>query len=451
MSLRKSINTKIILVQICLLLLGGSTFAAKGEVLDRVVAKVNDEIITLSGLEERLTAEVNRYRQAGMLDKLPKEGLEEMMLDRMVDEKLQIQDGKKLGMSVEEEQIMKALDDIKRSNKIDDYQLEEMLSKESTTMEQYKETIRKQILVSKVVGFQVKNRTKVSEKEVRDYFRKHRKDFSLSPKVKARHILFILDEGLTKEQKDQKKQTAAQVKQMLDNGEKFEELAKKYSEDVSASEGGDLGYLERGKMVIDLENVIFSLKAGEVSDLVRTPYGIHIVKVDAVKPGGTKPFEEVRPEIENVLKSKKFQTNYESYMRDLRKSAFIEKLLDGKKPPEKKRRSRLARRGPQKEKLPPLKNRKSSGVRPGKSSGSQKKKIDPDSIFAPLTVSVKGKSAAQHQVAEKVEKKSKPVSKSKSRFAKVQRELKRIKKMRDDNIISEADYQKKKKQLLSKL
>jgi hypothetical protein len=173
--------------------------------------------------------------------------------------------------------------------------------------------------------------------------------------------------------------------------------------------------------------------------------------VDDVKSGGTKPFEEVRPEIEQVLQSKKFQANYESYMRDLRKSAFIEKLLNGKKPKSKKRRSRLARNSPLKEKLPPLKKRKRSKARPGKSSGAKKKKIDPDSIFAPLNMPKDSTASAQHQVAEKIEKKDPAVSKSKSRFAKVQRELKRIKKMRDDNIISEADYQKKKKYLLSKL
>lgn len=196
-----------------------------------------------------------------------------------------------------------------------------------------------------------------------------------------------------------------QVKQLLDKGEKFEELARQYSEDVSAGEGGDLGYLERGKMVIDLENVIFSLKAGEISDLVRTPYGIHIVKVDDVKSGGTKPFEEVRPEIEQALQSKKFQTNYESYMRDLRKSAFIEKLLNGKKPKPQKRQSRLARNSSSNEKLPPLKKRKRSKARPGKNSGPSKKKIDPDSIFAPLNLPNKGKASAQDQVAEKIEKK----------------------------------------------
>lgn len=209
MSWHKSIRKPLVIFQICLLLLGGLCSASMAEVLDRVVAKVNDEIITLSGLEERLNAEINRYRQAGLMDKLPKDGLKEQMLDRMVDEKLQIQDGKKLGMGVDEEQILKALDDIKKSNNINDSQLEEMLQKESTSIEQYKETIRKQILVSKVVGFQVKNRTKISEKEVRSYFRKHRKDYSLSPKVKARHILFILDDGLTEEQKDTKKEGGA--------------------------------------------------------------------------------------------------------------------------------------------------------------------------------------------------------------------------------------------------
>ncbi len=448
----KLTKASFLVAAISVLVLSGGSSPAGAMVLDRVVAKVNDEIITLSGLEERMNAEINRYRQAGMMDKIPKEGLRDQLLDRMVDEKLQIQDGKKLGMNVEEEQILKALDDIKKNNGIDDEQLVMMLEKESTTMEQYKDTIRRQILVSKVVGFQVKNRTKVTEKELRSFYMKNRKQFMLPPKVKARHILFILDDGLTDEQKEIKKKTAAKVKQLLDGGAKFEDLAKEYSEDVSASEGGDLGYLERGKMVIDLENVIFSLKAGEVSGLVRTPYGIHIVKVDHVKPGGAKPFDEIRPLIERELSAKKFQTNYESYMRDLRKSAFIEKLIGPKKTKPKKKRSRLARRSPGVEKLPPLRTKRKSKSSSGKKARG-KPRIDPDSILPPLTIPTKGKTESAPQVAEKVrtKKMDASTSKGKTRFATVQRELKRIKKMRDDNIISESEYREKKKALLSKL
>ncbi len=417
---------------------------------DRIVAKVNDEIITISGLGERMKAEVARYRQAGALESLPpKEQFMQMILDKMIDEKLQIQDGKTLGVSVDEENVLKALDDIKKANNINDDQLGELLKSESTSLDEYKDTIRRQIMVSKVIGFQVNNRTKVSEKDAQKYYRKHRKEYLQQGKVHARHILFIIDDALTPEQIAVKEKTAKEVKARLNKGENFEKLAKQYSEDISASNGGDLGWLERGKMVIELENAIFSLKVGETSDLIRTPYGLHIVKVEKVKSGGPRPFKEVQEEITNKLRAEKYQKNYESYMNDLRQAAFIEKSLNGKPAKQKRVRKNTSRSA----KLSNKKKLKRSGRKTARRSQPKtKRKVDPNDILPPLSVSKPKKSATpQLEVAERIKT---PSSEAKTRvpsFKNVQQALKKIKKMRDEKVISEAEYQEKKKALLSKL
>ncbi len=442
----KIFNTGIALI--LLLTLGVSPGQSK--VFDRVVAKVNEEIITLSGLQERLNAEIARYRNAGGQDNPPLDEMKEKLLDKMIDEKLQIQDGKELGMKVEEENILKALDDIKKANNINDDQLEDMLRHENTSIEQYKETIRNQIMVSKVVGFQVNNRTKISEKEMQSYYMKNRKDYVLAPKVKARHILFILNDVLTPEQRALKEQRAQEVKNKLDAGGSFEELAKKYSEDVSASSGGDLGLLERGKMVIDLENAIFALKAGETSDLIRTPYGIHIAKVDKVIPGGFKPFNEVKDEIEQKLRGEKFQKNYESYMRDLRKSAFIEKSLVQRPNPGKLSTRGKTRQSALGGKLPPLNIEPSPVDKSNKSRRPvrRKPKVSPNDILPPLTISKPQSERGRQEEARALTRKSRSKA---GTFEEVQEELKKIKKLRDDQVISETEYQKQKSELLNNL
>ena len=447
----RKLNRYLIIGLLPFLLASGEAVRVQAKVFDRVVAKVNDEIITLSGLQERMNAELVRMRQAGMPDDMPLEGLKEKLLDRMIDEKLQIQDGKKLGMSVEEEKILQALDDIKKSNNINDDQFAEMLRREGTSLDQYKETIRNQIMVSKVVGFQVNNRTKISGDELQAYYRKHRKEYLLPPRVKARHILFILNDVLTPEERALKERKAQEVKDKLDAGEDFEKLARQFSEDVSAATGGDLGLLERGKMVIDLENAIFSLKAGETSGLIRTPYGIHIAKVDQVIPGGLKPFDEVKGGIEQQLRGEKFQKNYEEYMRDLRKTAFIEKSIGAPKPPQKQPARNKVRQSALSNKLPPLERSKASSAKTGKQRSGRtvrsKRRVDPDSILPPLTIS-KPKPPQRHEEARRVEKA--PLTQSGS-FEEVQEELKKLKKMRDDRMISESEYRKKKDELLNQL
>lgn len=304
--------------------------------LDRVVAKVNDEIITQSAVHERMKAELMRLRGVPQSEMPPEKEMVSMVVKRMVDEKLQLQDAKKLGVTVDEESVIKALNDIKRNNNIDDYQFEALLKKEATTLEEYKETIKKQILVSKIVGYQVRNRIKISDADVAKYYKAHRKEFRNPPQVHARHILFIFDEKTTEEQKKTKEATARKVLARIEGGEDFVELARKFSEDVSAANGGDLGFLEKGKMVPEFEDAVFSLKQGQVSDLVRTPYGIHIIKVDSVKATEFKTLEEIRPEIENKLYGERQAKVYENYMKDLRKAAFIEISIDEKKARENK-------------------------------------------------------------------------------------------------------------------
>jgi len=463
------------LIAVWLLCAGLDPESAGAMTVDRVVAKVNNEIITLSGLLERYNAEISRYRQAGMTRKIPpKEQLMPQLLDKMIDEKLLIQDGKKIGISIKEDNILKALEDIKNANNLDDSQLKEMLEREATSMEQYKETIHNQILVSKVVGMQVKNRTKVADQEIRAYYRKNMKEFWSPSQVKARHILFIMEATLTPDQRAQKEATAQEVLRRLKIGETFEDLARKFSEDISAANGGDLGVLERGKMVAEFEKAVFQMKAGEISGLVRTPYGIHIIKVDSIQPGKSRPFDEVKEEIENRVAAKKFNEVYDGYMADLRKAAFIEKSLyeapdpkSGKlkplpdslggllkNPPDSRQRPtpKTGRRPPARKPEPAEVHENAGTPAPPSASATAKPRVHPDSILPPLTIPVPQDSGVkQHEVANKIEHQAQEEDKTPDSFEAVQKALQHIKKLRDRKIISEAEYQNKKKELLKNL
>jgi len=285
----------------CVAFMLAGTTSAFSMTLDRIAAKVGGEIITLSTVLERSQAELARKVRSGDKDIPPPEEFMPKILDKIIDEKLQTQEAKKIGISVNEESIQAALDEIKENNNITEEELEEMLKNENSSLERYKETIRDQILVTRVMNYEVLNRVSVSDRDIKKYYRVNQKQFWTPGKVHALHILFILDDKLTPQERRIKEVKAKNVLGKIRNGAEFEKMAKLFSEDLSGASGGDLGILEKGKMVAEFEEAVFALKDGEVSDLVKTPYGLHIIKAQKVYPGNTIPFDDVKNKIESLI------------------------------------------------------------------------------------------------------------------------------------------------------
>lgn len=146
-----------------------------------------------------------------------------------------------------------------------------------------------------------KDKTKVTDQQVREYYEEKISLFKEERQVKVRHILFKLAENASAEEEKKVREKALPVLKMAKDGEDFETLAKKYSEDPSKEEGGDLGYFARGEMVKPVEEAAFKMKKGEISDLVRSPFGFHILKVEDIKEARTKSLEEVSDKIRELL------------------------------------------------------------------------------------------------------------------------------------------------------
>jgi len=145
----------------------------------------------------------------------------------------------------------------------------------------------------------------VSDAEVKTYYDEHSAEYEKPEEVHARHILFRLAPGATAEEKAKVRKRAEEVLAKLKAGADFATLAKQYSEDASAAQGGDLGTFSRGKMVAPFEAAAFSLAPGEISDLVESQFGFHIIKVESKEPAHTQTLEEARPQIVSVLTQEK--------------------------------------------------------------------------------------------------------------------------------------------------
>jgi len=317
--------TKPTLGAIILCLVFMKSNLVEGKIFDRVVAKVNSEIITLSSLEGKANALKEKYKnEDGNFDEnqILREALE-----FLIDDTLKLQQGKKMGFEVDDITVDAAIKDIERKNSLEEGQLAFMLEGEGESLENYKNIIRDQILVSKITRFEMGSRMFVSEKKIAKYYHDHQKEFWESSQVRVKHILLLFEKNPSEKIKKKKNKQIKKILSEIKGGKDFAEAAKEYSEDVSASLGGDVGFVKKGQMVPEFEKAVYRLKEGEISDVVETEYGYHIIKAEEIKKGRTIPFKDVKNKIKNILSISKQESAYKTWMNELRESAFIEKSL----------------------------------------------------------------------------------------------------------------------------
>jgi len=306
-------------------ILAGPVF---GSIVDRVVAKVNNEIITLSTVKSKVDLILSRRDLSIPVGvKQTEKQLMQQSLDSIIDEKLQAQEGKKKGLIVKEETIEKAMADIYEKNNITASQFELMLSKEGHDLASYKKIIHDQILSSRVVQMELQGSSRSSNDDMLKHYNVNKKKYWVPSKVMISQIMFIKDKDGLKSDVKLKITKAREILGLLRSGSDFSDLAKKYSEDISGPLGGRIGIVERGTTLPRFEEIAFNLKLNEVSDVFQTENGVHIIRCDDVISGHFKKYIEVKSEIKRMLDFKKQDENYTDWMKELRESAFIEVKL----------------------------------------------------------------------------------------------------------------------------
>mgnify|MGYP006427231679 FL=1 len=258
------------------IILSTSIFAAT---LDGIVAKVNAEVITLGSLENKVEMLMLQKEYSDSVDqKLTKKNLMKTVLEGLITEKIQIHEAKKIGMVVSDKDIQKKLDEIYKTNNITDKQFESMLLNEGSSLDDYKEIVSNQIYISRLIQMQFSSTTKVGEKSLKNYYRKNKKDFLVSEKIELSQIMLVKEKNASNKEIQLLKIKADEIFQLIKDGGTFSNLARKFSDDVSAHSGGKIGIVSRGTMLPELESAAFDLREGEVSRLVETVNGFHIIK-----------------------------------------------------------------------------------------------------------------------------------------------------------------------------
>jgi peptidyl-prolyl cis-trans isomerase SurA len=301
---------------------------ARAELKERIAAIVNGQPILLSDVEERVGPELARVMQqpAGEQrdqdrNKLLKRGLEEL-----VDEKLIESEASSLGLSISEEELQRALDQLARQQnppmEVADFR--QALEQQGIPWEAARDAVRRQTLMAEVLRFKVKAR-KVTDEEVQAAYATELQNPQYE--VRARHIFIATPQNATPAQVAAAQARAEQALHRVKSGETFALVAREMSEGPTAKQGGDLGYFRRGLMLPAIEQAAFSLKPGEVSPVVKTSSGFHIVMVEDRRAIPPKPLAEVKEEIRNRLANESVFKERENYLATLRKTAQIDEKL----------------------------------------------------------------------------------------------------------------------------
>jgi peptidyl-prolyl cis-trans isomerase SurA len=289
------------------------------EEIDRIVAVVNDDLITLSELKESEKKTSARPDSPGA----PKD--ERDVLEQMIEQKLLEQEARKMGISVTDREVDSAIEGVKKQFNLTDEQLNEVLKKQNLTPEAFREQWRTQILSNKVVGTQVKGQIAVTEDEIKKYYEENYGEVQSGKEVRIAHILITFD---SPDEEEKARNLAFEVARRANEGEDFGELAKRYSKDtLSAGRGGDLGYFEKGDLVEPLEGAIKDTPVGRIVGPVKSPDGYHVIKVLDRRDSGHNSIDDVREEIRQTIYRQKVEKALKDWIEDVKKTAYIEVKL----------------------------------------------------------------------------------------------------------------------------
>ena len=274
---------------------------------EHVVARVNEESVTLE--------EFNQEFQELILDPGKEKkwihpgNLEKAYLDQMIERKILAQEARRLGIRVSPGELNQVILEIRK-----DYpgeELGERLGLKGVSLEEWKVRLEEKLLAEKMARVAHRHQGTIDEKEARQYYEDHRSEFQLKEKVRARHI--VVADG----------EEALQILKRLKKGEKFEKLALEKSMGPEKVNGGDLGTFSLGERPPEFDEV-FSLELGEMSEVIKSPYGYHIFKVEEKIPPRQIPFEEAKTGILEKLSKQKGEEGYQKWFKELREKAKVE-------------------------------------------------------------------------------------------------------------------------------
>jgi peptidyl-prolyl cis-trans isomerase SurA len=318
------------------------SFSLADTVVEEIIARVNNDIVTRTEYirsRDQLKQEVQQ-QNASNADKAFAERQKDVLRD-LIDQQLLLQKGKDLGITGDTE-LIKRLDEMRKQMNLETMEeLEKAAEAQGASYEDFKQNLRNQIITQKVISQEVGQHLAMNKDEEKKFYENHRAEMERPEEVRLSEILIApklpakaaagadakpdpASEAESETALAAAKAKAEDVLEQIHKGAKFEDLAKKYSDGSSAKEGGDLSYFKRGTMSKELDDKIFAMKAGEVTDVIRTKQGYVILQATEHQMAGIPTLKEVEPRIQDALYMQKLQPALRTYLTTLREEAFID-------------------------------------------------------------------------------------------------------------------------------
>jgi len=310
-------KTRLSILCLCLILIGASSMAS-AEVVDRIVAVVNNEIITLLKLNKATRPYKLNIEASGKSVKKKKQlvkRLETEVLQQLIDRSLTTQEAVKYNIDVTEEEVDNAIDNFMKTNKLDPEGLERTLAADGLLLKDYREKMKEEILQSRLISRAVRSKVIITDTDIKIYYDTHGEAFTGVQKYHLRNIVMDSETGLEALEKKMGKDRS------------FAQLAKDYSIATNASEGGDLGVFDINNFSENIKNSLTPLGKGDHTSILEAGLGYQILFVQDILLEGNKTLEQASDQIENILYREKAEKQFTEWIDSLKKQAHIKIML----------------------------------------------------------------------------------------------------------------------------
>jgi peptidyl-prolyl cis-trans isomerase SurA len=320
---------KLLPVSLCLALVAIVPSLTADTVVEEIVARVNNQIITRTEYirsRDELKKEAQQQDPVNA-DKLIADKDKDVLRD-LIDQNLLLDKGKDLGITADTE-VVKRLDEMRKDMKLDTMEdLEKAAQSQGVSFEEFKQNLRNQIITQQVISREVGQKLNLGKEDIQQFYDQHQSEMEQPEQIKLSEILVSTEKkDLSKDEAQILQAAQAKADDLLAQirkGAAFEDVAKKGSDGPSAAQGGDLGLFKRGTLAKELEDKTFSMKPGEVSDVIRTKQGFIILKVVDHHDAGVPPLKDIEGKVQDAVYMQKLQPALRQYLTKLREDAFID-------------------------------------------------------------------------------------------------------------------------------
>jgi peptidyl-prolyl cis-trans isomerase SurA len=299
--------------------------AVHAAVIDGIAIIVNDDAILVSEINEAMMPLIQEYRSAYAGAELQKKmaELRDTVIKQAIETKLILQLAETNGITASEKAVDNRIKAVQDRFPSEDEFLQALAAK-GLTYREYRDQVAEQVLVQETMRRMIGIEEDVLDNEVREYYERHSEEFVTQARVKLAQIFLEIPSGATAEQIAELRARAEQIRAQIENGADFSELATNYSEGPYREKGGVIGVVSPREILPELEDTVFALETGEVSEVTQTSYGFHILKALEAMPERKISFEEAKPFIEERLNERKRNEKYQEWIEKLREDAFID-------------------------------------------------------------------------------------------------------------------------------